>query len=134
MLNDIPENVFRVSSKIVDLYRNKIRDAISSNLVFTLADHLYFAIEREKKNMMIENPLYYDVQHLYETEYEVGKESLKIIQKELGIRMSKTEITNIALHLINARTVAQAATKKQDYQEIVDDIVDMMWVSKVMIL
>ena len=47
MLNDIPENVFRVSSKIVDLYRNKIRDAISSNLVFTLADHLYFAIERE---------------------------------------------------------------------------------------
>ena len=126
MLNDIPENVFRVSSKIVDLYRNKIRDAISSNLVFTLADHLYFAIEREKKNMMIENPLYYDVQHLYETEYEVGKESLKIIQKELGIRMSKTEITNIALHLINARTVAQAATKKQDYQEIVDDIVDIV--------
>ncbi len=126
ILNDIPEDIFFVSSKIVDLYRNRIKDAISSNLVFTLADHLYFAIEREKNNIVIENPLYYDVQHLYETEYTIGKEALKIIYKDLDIRMSKTEITNIALHLINARTVAKAAVKQQNCQEVVDEIVDLV--------
>ncbi len=107
LLNTIPENILNVSIKIVDMYRSKTYEDVSSNLVFTLADHLNFAIERYHKNIKIDTPLQYDVQHLYELEYETGLKALKVIKKDLNINLPKNEASNIALHFINSTKTTQ---------------------------
>lgn len=125
-LNTIPEDVFSVAIAIVDLYNERSNESISSNVVFTLADHIYFAIEREKKNIRIDTPLQYEVQHLYELEYEVGLKGLKIIKKELGINFPKSEASNIALHFINAETVSSTKSVHGYFNTVIEDICNIV--------
>ncbi|GMA08676.1 transcriptional regulator [Tetragenococcus halophilus subsp. flandriensis] len=126
LLNQIPEEVFDVSSTIVEWFRSNANTTISSNLVFTLADHINFAIERENKNILIENPLQYEIKHLYEDEYEIGLKAIKLIYQELGVRLPKTEASNIALHLMNAKTTLGSENKNFHFEEVLSDVVEII--------
>lgn len=126
LLNQMPTEVFDVSDKIVEIFRNRIDATVSSNLVFTLADHINFAIERLKKNLHFENALQYEIQHLYEAEYEIGLLALGLIKKELGIRFPKIEASNISLHLINAEAVTQKTMKGNQFDDVLSDIVEII--------
>lgn len=126
LLNQISEEIFNVVSKIVEIFRSMTNSSVSPNLVFTLSDHVNFAIEREKKGILIENPLYYEIQHLYEMEYEIGLKAIKLIHKDLNIRLSKGEASNIALHLINAKSVPLAANRSNHINEVLEEIVQII--------
>lgn len=81
LLKLIDENIFEVCAKIIEIGRSKIKNTFSLNILFTLADHINFAIERTKKNIIIKSPIYYDIENLYESEVEVGKIALDLIKK-----------------------------------------------------
>lgn len=104
LLNDIPDEVFEISTKIVDYAQTKLEYTLNSNVVFTLADHINFAIQRFHKNIQVKVPLSYDVEFLYEKEMDIGKKAIKYINKTMGIRLSSKEATGIALHFINVLT------------------------------
>lgn len=104
LLNDIPDEVFEISTKIVDYAQTKLEYTLNSNVVFTLADHINFAIQRFHKNIQVKVPLSYDVEFLYEKEMDIGKKAIKYINKTIGIRLSSKEATGIALHFINVLT------------------------------
>ena len=109
MLNDLPQKIIEVSAKIVDRARLLIDNPISSNIIFTLADHIHFSIQRYKKHMNIKLPILYDIQHLFEREMKAGEYGLEIIQKDLKVYLPKEEAAYIALHLINAEEKMPAA-------------------------
>lgn len=104
LLNDIPNEIFEISTKIVDYAQTKLEYTLNSNVVFTLADHINFAIQRFHKNIQVKVPLSYDVEFLYEKEMDIGKKAIKYINKTMGIRLSSKEATGIALHFINVLT------------------------------
>lgn len=106
LLNSIPENIINVTVKIVDSFQATAEGPVSPNLMFTLADHIHFAIERFQKHIRIDTPLQYDIQHLYEKEYRLGLEALKTIRNDLKIRLPRGEASNIAMHFINAGAVS----------------------------
>jgi beta-glucoside operon transcriptional antiterminator len=122
LLKDIPEVMFRISTRIVDLAKNKIDYEINSNFVFTLADHINFAIERFKKNIPIKTPFSYDIQYFYTTEVELGEMALEVIEKEINARLPKDEVYNIALHFINAKANAKVSNEGNQFEEILDDL------------
>lgn len=126
LLNHIPTEVFSVSAKLVEFYQNEANISMSPNIIFTLADHINFAMEREKNNLVIESPLSREVQHLYEMEYALGLKALHMIKKELGIRLSKAEASNIALHLLNAKSVATSYRQTVSSEEILEDLVEII--------
>lgn len=125
-MNTIPEKILDVTADIVEIYKTHSAEPVSSNLVFTLADHINFAIDRCKKNITVPTPLQYDVQYLYELEYNVGVEALKIIQKELDVHLPKSEASNIALHFINAGTVSSNLNQHTYIDRVIDDITDII--------
>ena len=53
LLNDIPDEIFEISTKIVDYAQTKLEYTLNSNVVFTLADHINFAIQRFHKNIHV---------------------------------------------------------------------------------
>lgn len=122
MIQNIPPEMIEVSAKIIDYARSKVEYLLNSSIVFTLADHLMFAIQRNQKNMVIDMPIYYDVKSLYEEEYEIGVYALRLINNVFQIKLPKEEITSIALHLINAAAMAKHQGKKQDSRKIIDHI------------
>lgn len=122
LLNKIPRDVLDVAIQIVDIYKEKASKPISSNVVFTLSDHINFAIERQRGNIVLNTPMHYDIQHFYEDEYKAGLEALRIIQKKLKVKLPKGEASNIAMHFINADVNLSSGSKQQYVDGIVDEI------------
>ncbi len=101
-IGNIPENMIDIATLIVDKARQELSTPINSSVVFTLADHLTFAIQRTSNNINVFLPIVHDVNYFYENEIAVARYGLEIIKEKLGILLSKEEAAFIALHLINA--------------------------------
>lgn len=89
VLNRIPEDVLEAAAEIVDLANEKMDNQFRENVVFTLADHIDFAIQRYQKNINIQLPLFYEVRQLYPNESEIGKQALDILKKRLGVSLPR---------------------------------------------
>lgn len=124
--NQIPDDIFRMSSKIVDIANLYLDANLSSNLIFSLADHITFAIERKKKGLFIENPLGKDIAFLYEKELQVGQIAIDLIKNELGVKLPKKEAVNIAIHFIEAVAYSKKQMDTQPNEVMIDDIVSLL--------
>lgn len=122
LLDEIPEEIFILSAKIVDQAKMKIKHQISSNIVFTLADHINFAIQRFHQNMDIKMPFCYDIQHLYEEEMYIGELAVRLINKVMNVHLSKDEAVSIAMHFINAENMERVEDQELDEKTIIQDL------------
>lgn len=96
LVQEIDESIFEVCASIVAMARNTIDSNLNPNVVFTLADHINFAIERIKKGIELKLPLYYELSHLYEKEVAVGQFAVKEVRKRLHVYLSEGEAYSIA--------------------------------------
>lgn len=58
-------------------------------MYITLADHINFAIERQKDGVAIKNALLWEIKKFYNHEFLVGKEALSIIKTSLVLLYQK---------------------------------------------
>lgn len=99
---EVPIEILQVTDDIVSLARTQLNKKISDGIYVSLSDHIHFAVQRMKQDMIVGNPLSWEVQHFYKAEYDVAKEALHILRERLDIEFPKEEISNIALHFVNA--------------------------------
>ena len=126
LLNEISVDVLEVAARIVDVARMKIESELSPKVVFTLADHINFAIERIRKNIHIQTPLYNDIQHLYEVEFALGETAVKMVQQTLKVKLPKGEASNIAMHFVNAETVTSISQQMPNNDEVIEEITELI--------
>ena len=125
-INEIPENIFEISVKIVDYSKTKIKNEVNSNIVFTLADHINFAIQRYEKKINLKLPFAYDINHLYEAEMSVGEWAVKQIRKDLNINLPENEAVSIALHFINAENIETGTHFVTDESNLILNITEIV--------
>ena len=58
-------------------------------LFIALADHLHYAIERSREGISLQNPLAWEVRKFYPREYEIGKQALRLIAKDLEVQFGR---------------------------------------------
>jgi beta-glucoside operon transcriptional antiterminator len=126
MIKDLPEDVIAISTMIVDHARSEIDTVISSNLVFALADHISFSIKRFQKGMSFKLPIAYDVEHLYEKEYDIGLYGLELIRKKLKTYVPKEEAAYIALHIIDAEERGKNNNQFEVNDEVIEDVIKII--------
>lgn len=103
LLDHIQPEILAITEKIVSHGETILQTKINSSILLSLADHLQFAIERDD-DLIKDNPLQWEIPHLYRKEYEAGKVAIQLIQKELGRTLPAMEASFIALHFVNAQT------------------------------
>ncbi len=102
LVENLPLEHIQVSNEIIT-YADKVLDCrLNPNIYITLTDHINFAIERFRQELLFDNPLLWDVQRLYRQEYLIGEYAVALIDKRLGIRLPVDEAASIALHIVNA--------------------------------
>ena len=101
MINDIPKKILDISDETIDYARVVLDCELSSNIIFTLADHLNFCIERYRKHMNFTLPIVRDIEQLFEKEVSVGQFALKLIRERMNVFLPREEAAYVALHLIN---------------------------------
>ncbi len=102
LVADIPQEVIDTSILIYKKLISRINCTVNDSLPFILADHINFSIERHKKGIVVQLPLYYDLQQMYPLEYEIAEYGLKVINKNLNVKLPHDEISGIMLNMINA--------------------------------
>lgn len=102
LLNEVPVEVIQLTDDIVTLARNALGYPLSDALYVSLADHLNFALKRHAQGLEIQNPLEWEVRHLYRKEYLVGRQSLAFIASRTGQLLPDAEACSITLHIVNA--------------------------------
>ena len=114
MIDQIPENVLQVSLDIIDYANKKLGNSFKGNVVFTLADHIQFAIKREKQNLSIQFPVLYDIKVSYPKEMAVAEYGVKLINQRFHISLPEEEAAYITLHLIGYGTKSIADSRENE--------------------
>lgn len=126
LFNEIPDPVMQVSMEIVDKATVYLNTNFSDAFVFTLADHLHFTIQRCQEGMVIENMLFYELQHLYVKEMELAQWARRLIYRRLFVNLPKEEEANIAMHFINAQLVAKKQDEESDLTRMIEDVTSIV--------
>lgn len=132
MLIQIPEEIIEISSLILDYANDMLNGMYSTNLIFTLADHICFSIKRYKENIHIKLPLVHEVKHMYPKEIEIGYYALALIKEYMHIELPKDEAAVITLHVLeyglnceNEQGMLNNQTKIEKSVEIVEECMDV---------
>lgn len=111
---NIADDVLLVASDIVAMADKALDCALAGNLVVCLADHLQYALERTGDGIAIENPLSHEVAFVYPREVELGRRGIELVSERMGVNMPESEITSIALHLVNAEVDGMGSSQDMD--------------------
>lgn len=125
VIAEIPGNILETATKIYDYAIQQFNNQYSSNVIFTLADHIQFAVKREKEHINIKLPLMYEVRRLYPMEVEIGEFARKLIAAELHINLPEEEAASIALHFVdyeNSGKKVNTTKVKSDVEKVTEYI------------
>lgn len=111
---NIADDVLLVASGIVAMADKALDCALAGNLVVCLADHLQYALERTGDGIAIENPLSHEVAFVYPREVELGRRGIELVSERMGVNLPESEITSIALHLVNAEVDGMGSSQDMD--------------------
>lgn len=126
----IPAEVLDFAATMNDWVRAQLSYQLSPNFVFTLADHIAFAIKRAQTNLQVRMPLSFDVEQSYPDEFRIGSQMVHRIRRTFRVALRDDEAAGIAMGIVNARMdeasleEAAAAQRDEDMLEDVTEIVE----------
>ncbi len=126
LVSEIPEDIFEISARIVEYARGKLSKKLNPNITFTLADHIYFSVQRFQKEIYVKMPISYDIQYLYEKETDVGEQAVKVINEQQNIQLGREEAASIAVHFINAEMMEENDTEELDDEQLIREITQII--------
>ncbi|CAM8010901.1 PRD domain-containing protein [Lelliottia nimipressuralis] len=125
LTDTIPAAYFDVSHEILTLARSLCGEKLNSVLLFTLAEHLHFAVERSRNGQLILNKLSWEVKRYYPQEYRVGMQARDNVNERFDVELPEEEAVNIAFHLINASNQDDNSSAHQQV-ELVNRIAEIV--------
>lgn len=101
---------------------------VDHRMLFPLADHLAFAVQRIRANEQISNPLTSDIRALFHMEYKVAESVRGLLKERIGVEIDEHEIGYIALHIHsaveeeNVEMSMQIASAVRECVEMVEEV------------
>ncbi len=96
------KSCFDVANKIFQLAKEELNQDLYNEAILSLADHLYFLIQRIKNNEYIGFAVLDDLICVYPIEYRISLKAIDIIESDLNVQIPKEEAGFIAFHLVSS--------------------------------
>ncbi|MGX7058440.1 PRD domain-containing protein [Vagococcus humatus] len=113
LLHDVPIDFITTTYEIVEHAKINYQFLTQEYIYVTLTDHIYWAYKRLENNEL-NNNLIPNMEKQYPIEYQISKDALAIIYRNLNISFPKEEIQSIALHFINAKGQSEETSKYEN--------------------
>lgn len=126
MIQNLSEDIVSITEDIIQYGSRVLEKQLHASILIVLADHLYFAMERARKNQNVDNPLQWEIPHLYPKEYEIGEKGVEFIEERFSIKLPLQEAAFIALHFVNAQFESQDMSDTLKITEIISRILDIV--------
>lgn len=102
LLEEIPLVFLEITELVVEYAKKEYDIQLHSKIYLLLTDHLYFAIERQKDGIFLENPFLYDIKHYCQREFQIALYAKEKIKEKVGIEIYEEEVGYIAMHIFEA--------------------------------
>ena len=123
LIKKLPQEMIFLAADIAENAQDELGCELRmQNMVFSLADHLNYAVQRTLAGVVLDTPLDFDVRSLYPHEYQLGEQALHLIRKRTGVLLPSTEAANIALHITNAENDTADMHATLETTQIISDI------------
>ncbi|MXQ74187.1 PRD domain-containing protein [Clostridiaceae bacterium DONG20-135] len=109
LMETTPYEYIRVSEAILEKVKKELYPNINDLCLFSLVDHISFAIERVQKGIELPNLILRETRWLYPQEYDIAKWALQEIHQTSQVQLPDDEAGYIVLHILNA-----SGTNKKD--------------------
>lgn len=123
---NLPDGEMQVFLNILTFAEAVLQTKFEPSFFIALADHLHNAIERSREGVSLQNPLAWEVRKFYPREYEIGKQALRLIAKDLEVQLEDDEAASVALHFVNAQKDAGLLEKDRQMTQIVVGISEIV--------
>lgn len=101
IVKSIDPEFLEIANLVLD-EAQKVFGRLDRNILFPLADHIFYAVKRIKKQEQISNPLTEDIRILFHMEYKVAGCVIPVLKERFGITIGDDEVGYIALHIHSA--------------------------------
>jgi len=125
LLASIPMEHMLLSERIINYAKIKLGKKMSDSIYVTLPDHISGAIGRYEENIILYNPLLWDIKRFYKDEFQVGLKANQVVEEETGVRFLEDEAAFIAMHFVNA-LLNEEITNVYDITLIMQEISDIV--------
>jgi len=126
LINELPEDILTLSSELVTYAQGKLNGSLNPSLVFSLADHIQFAVKRLSEYKEMKLFFSNDIATLYPVETEISTEMVREINERLVVNLPDSEITSIAMHLINSQSEFKLSQEEEMIEFMIDEMTHMV--------
>jgi beta-glucoside operon transcriptional antiterminator len=126
LIERLPEEVMKISSKIVQYAEDVLSVKLNPNLIFSLADHINFTLERTRKGISFNYGINYEMKYRHPEEYKIAEEMIELMQKQFKAKFSKDEISIIAMHILEAKTFVETQSVVDLTDEIINELTELV--------
>lgn len=121
IIKSIDPEILEIANQVL-AQAESVFGTIDRSILFPLADHIYYAVERIKKKEQISNPLTEDIRVLFHMEFKAAESIRPLLQKQFGIDIEDDEVGYVALHIHSAiedEKVSQAMQMARSVRECI---------------
>lgn len=126
LFSSMPLECIQATNEIVEYATISLGKQLSNYLYLNLCDHIHFGIQRSKGGIPIQNALLTEIKRFYNHEYQIGMESLNIIERKTGVLLPEDEAGFIAMHLVNASMDFHDMGHTQEMMKIIRRILNIV--------
>lgn len=101
LARDIPPEYIEAADRIIADAKLRLGKELEDELYLSLADHIYFTIQRYKGGMLIHNRLLLETRMLYRDEFLVGCDAIRFLNRQFQVDLPEDEAAFLALHFVN---------------------------------
>lgn len=127
-INEIPFEYMQFTIDTVNLAKSKLKLSFSNGLIFTLADHISFAVERYRKHTDFDYMDNEEIKQFFPEIYKFSQKTVRSINKKFDVALNESEAVAITFHFVNSMIVDSHTNQKSitDTKQIFNITSDIM--------
>lgn len=127
-INEIPFEYMQFTIDTVNLAKSKLKLSFSNGLIFTLADHISFSVERYRKHADFDYMDNEEIKQFFPEIYKFSQKTVRSINKKFDVALNESEAVAITFHFVNSMIVDSHTNQKSitDTKQIFNITSDIM--------
>ncbi len=125
-LESISKQQLALIEQIISYAEDVLQSPLNQYLYLSLNDHLESALDRNRQNIEINNPLLWEIKKIYPQEFNIGMYALALLYDQYQIEFPEDEAGFIALHFVNAQQNRNDMAQTMQIPKIVKNILTIV--------
>lgn len=122
LLKELSEEIIDLSVDIVSMAQKELAGNLNPTIVFGLADHIQFSLQRLSQYKDARLVYSHEVEQLYPKESQVAEKAVNMIQNYMAITLPKSERTAITMHFVDSQAEYKVSQEEIAIEEVINEI------------